>query len=950
MKKPDDKDKTVQRPATRSGASSKPVVPNADKTRIAAQNNRPAQPKSNIDRPDRPPAGPLEAKPLESVADQKTRIAPGPGRLEDNKTRVAPSRARQASQSAAGNKPSQPSLEGDATRVVPRTRSAQARTERASASTASTDKTQFNPKRRPARPPVSSADKTRISAMPKADVPRPEKPSPTPKASGGPAHILKNRFVFEQMLGAGGMGMVYKAKDLLKIEAQDRDPFVAIKVLGEEFKSHPEAFIALQRESRKTQRIAHPNIVNVFDFDKDGDTVFMTMEFLDGKPLDKLISQYKATGLPAEDAWNVLEGISAALIYAHAENIIHSDFKPGNIFVTNKGVAKVFDFGIARAVAAAETHEDDPEDKTVFDAGNLGALTPAYASKEMLEGEEPDVRDDIYALGCIAYEMFTGRHPFDRVHANEAARLKLKPERIPDLNKQQWRAIESALAFERADRVASVEDFWEMMTRKQQSFLMAGVVGMIILVLMSSVGYLFVANQNKDLGYSEDEVRSEIELKLRIEQHQSGILALLESLEFDRSWERSLYDEFQQLERFVGAEDVWLLDHKAKAYSAYLEKIESTINEQKLEDAGQLLKNAEHYAGDKSLLSALKEKLDAAFELAKKQAEEAERERQLAQQKTQQRKQEQRVEQQKRDIFDQAMKNVSAETNCRSGLNMRDLKIAINKLREVDIQRYRKSEPDIVSALSSCITKIGRSFPERATEYKKQAMSLFPNNRVVSAIAIVPKDPCDMSLAGLGARGKRAVCRDRMAGEAKAPALVVIPSKGSIKPFAIGKYEVSIAEYNAYCEESNACRPRATDKPDLPITNIKASEVKAYLRWLGEKSKRKYRLPTQAEWEFAARAESGRLDSNRNCQLNSRGIQKGDTLIKTDVGAQNRWGLVNHVGNARELVSGRGGKMLAVGGSYQTAMEDCVVGLAESHSGNPDQVTGFRVLREIVER
>lgn len=282
--------------------------------------------------------------------------------------------------------------------------------------------------------------------------------------------LLKGRFVLEELLGVGGMGVVYKAKDLLKVEAQDRDPYVAIKVLTDEFKAHPEAFMALQRESRKTQRIAHPNIVTVFDFDRDGDTVFMTMEYLDGLPLDKLIGQYRSVGLPASEAFKILEGISAALSYAHAQNIIHSDFKPGNIFVSDKGTAKVIDFGIARAVAKVERREESADDKTLFDAGNLGALTPAYASSEMLEGEAPDVRDDIYALGCIAYELHTGAHPFNRIHANEAKRQKLKAKRILRLSKAQWHAIEKALAFDRGNRTSSVDLFWEEFSRESKSY------------------------------------------------------------------------------------------------------------------------------------------------------------------------------------------------------------------------------------------------------------------------------------------------------------------------------------------------------------------------------------------------------------------------------------------------------------------------------------------------
>ena len=107
----------------------------------------------------------------------------------------------------------------------------------------------------------------------------------------GPGVTLKERFVLLEKLGQGGMGVVYKAKDLLKVEAKDKDPYVAIKVLTDAFKKYSGSFIALQREASKAQRLAHPNIATVYDFDRDDNTVFMTMEYLQGKPLNQLIKE-----------------------------------------------------------------------------------------------------------------------------------------------------------------------------------------------------------------------------------------------------------------------------------------------------------------------------------------------------------------------------------------------------------------------------------------------------------------------------------------------------------------------------------------------------------------------------------------------------------------------------------------------------------------------------------
>lgn len=765
--------------------------------------------------------------------------------------------------------------------------------------------------------------------------------------------LLKGRFVLESVLGAGGMGVVYKAQDLLKIEAQDRDPYVAIKVLGDDFKSHPEAFIALQRESRKTQKIAHPNIVNVHDFDRDGDNVFMTMEFLEGKPLDKLISQYKSTGLPEDDAWQILEGISKALIYAHEQRIIHSDFKPGNIFVTNKGLAKVFDFGIARAVAKAEQFEESVDDKTVFDAGNLGALTPAYASLEMLEGKTPDVRDDIYALGCIAYEMFTGNHPFNRVHANDAKEQKLKPARIPNISKRQWRAIEKALAFERENRVDSVEEFWTELTQKRKSsFLIASVSAVLLVVTSLLVYQTFFKDPGKD-PVDKKALLDEFEIAFKIDQNKKNILEALTSLEFSKNWEQRLWDAVTELRNLAGDEGehkAWLIEHEQEIVQAYSNKIDELIAEPDLARAREIYANVSRYSSDENLLADLLARIDQAEEaIAQRQKEEAERKRQAA---ISRKKDDQRAQLQKQnsEAFDKAMATVNKQVSCRSSMNMRDIDIAVSELRRLDRSRYNKVEGEIVNRLSSCIARTGRSFPERAQELKKRALRIFPNNATVAGIKIIPKDPCDLSLAGLGAKGKRAICRDSLKSEGtnlgSGPSMVVVPAKGSIKAFAISKYEVTVYAVNKFCAKSSKCEERTDLDSKNPRTDIDAKTIRDYLSWLSRTSKHKYRLPTKAEWIYAARSNSSKRDSNRNCRLDSRGIKKGGVLIKATSGQQNAWGLVNALGNARELVRDGGG-YAAMGGSYETAMEDCVVTKSESTQGKADALTGFRILREI---
>jgi predicted Ser/Thr protein kinase len=291
-----------------------------------------------------------------------------------------------------------------------------------------------------------------------------------------PGSVIKKRFVLEKLLGKGGMGLVFGAIDRRKEEARDPNPRVALKVLNADFQRHPQAFMALQREARKAQSLAHPNVVTVFDFDRDGDAVYMTMELLQGRSLDALTREARGKGIKREVALPIIRGIAEGLAYAHKKGIVHSDLKPGNVFITEEdGAAKILDFGIARAVPSM-----NPEaSRDVFDAGSLGAYTEAYATDEMIDGIDPHPADDMYALGIIAYELLTGFHPYQRHSAPAARKLDLKPEPLKGLKRKEARAIERCLSFDRKRRPQNAGDFLKLfrgVTRLQKATLAAAAV------------------------------------------------------------------------------------------------------------------------------------------------------------------------------------------------------------------------------------------------------------------------------------------------------------------------------------------------------------------------------------------------------------------------------------------------------------------------------------------
>lgn len=327
--------------------------------------------------------------------------------------------------------------------------------------------------------------------------------------------ILKHRFKIVDCLGHGGMGMVFKAQDMRKVEAKAHNPYVAIKVLNPALAQNDLLVSGLQRECEKAQELSHPNIITVYDFDRDGDLVYMTMELLSGQPLNEIIRMSAPIGgISLKQAWPFIRDMANALAYAHKRNIVHSDFKPANVIITQDQKVKVLDFGIA-----ARTEKDHDSDATVFNARAEGGHTPTYASFEMMNGGKADPRDDIYAFGLVVYEMLTGRHPYNRKPASEAfieqqktGKSAVKP--VKSLSRRQWLALKSAIEILEEKRPKNLESWLEQFDPKAGRWpqpILGGAVAIVLLLVSYGVN-LWLSSAQKP---SEPVVEKSLEAPLQ---------------------------------------------------------------------------------------------------------------------------------------------------------------------------------------------------------------------------------------------------------------------------------------------------------------------------------------------------------------------------------------------------------------------------------------------------
>ncbi|EET86940.1 serine/threonine protein kinase [Clostridium carboxidivorans P7] len=245
--------------------------------------------------------------------------------------------------------------------------------------------------------------------------------------------MLGNRYELLEKIGEGGMALVYKAKCHLL------NRYVAVKILKEQYSDDKEFVEKFKREATAVASLSDNNIVNIYDVGTQGDINYIVMEYVNGKTLKQIIREQGK--IPTAKTANLAIQIARALDCAHRNNIIHRDIKPQNILVTNEGVVKVTDFGIAKASNSV----------TITNSSKVMG-SAHYFSPEQARGSFVDCRTDIYSLGIVIYEMCTGRVPYD---ADSPVSVALKHiqepvippkqlnENIPDnLNKLILKAVE----------------------------------------------------------------------------------------------------------------------------------------------------------------------------------------------------------------------------------------------------------------------------------------------------------------------------------------------------------------------------------------------------------------------------------------------------------------------------------------------------------------------------
>ena len=265
------------------------------------------------------------------------------------------------------------------------------------------------------------------------------------------------RYRLERLLGAGGMGAVYCARDLLQEQLGDPYADVALKILNDELAHAPDANALLFNEFALMRQVRHPNLVHLYSFgiDPEHDRGFIVMELLRGPTLDRVLCE-RPLGLPLHELQEIGLPLLSVLAHAHQHGVLHGDIKPGNVLLSEQGV-RLFDFGLGQSEAG------QLQGLASLSRTRFNAWTPGYAAPELRHGGPLTRQAELYSVGCLLHELATGKPPFNpRIPALSEYPPQRSPHKKPrHLPSQFWSALQTAIKQDPKQRTVSIEQLIE---------------------------------------------------------------------------------------------------------------------------------------------------------------------------------------------------------------------------------------------------------------------------------------------------------------------------------------------------------------------------------------------------------------------------------------------------------------------------------------------------------